>query len=162
MTTNNPFDGQCGFSLWEYFRVWEHLYNWPNPYPTHILAHALGLFKFSSFVFGSVTSLCPVSWSVGLSVCDKFLKEKEVTLPCSYQSTCLICWLQRFGIALYQGTRTQPGSNLPRHGSSLSGLRADKTDHQKSMKKILNLRWEPNFHIFDPRGGGGGGHQILY
>ena len=45
----------------------------------------------------SVTSLCPllsvcwldrVGWFHGPPVCYNFLKESEVTLPCSYWSTC--------------------------------------------------------------------------
>ena len=63
-------------------------------------------------------------WLVGWVV-FWFVKEREVTLPCSYRSTCLgwtLCWLEE----AKRGTEPGTGKNLAQLGKYLAQLDKDK------------------------------------
>ena len=72
------------------------------------------------------TPVCPsIGWLVGQSVCHNFLKGQEVSLPCSYRSTCLIQnrsklklknYFEDLVIILKSLHRLQRGENLNLNG----------------------------------------------
>ena len=53
--------------------------------PSYVRASSLSAFAFSDILFE-----IPMTRSIGRSVRLNYLKWREVTLPCSYRSTCLL------------------------------------------------------------------------